>query len=91
MMFGKIILKSMFASIFAITDRGWKIVSYRWGIFMLLIAISNEFARVLFSADTWVTYKFIVLIILMIFSVWQFFLSRKERLPEASPWGLRID
>lgn len=91
MMFRKIILKSMFASIFAITDRGWKIVSYRWGIFMLLIAISNEFARVLFSADTWVTYKFIVLIILMIFSVWQFFLSRKERLPEASPWGLRID
>ena len=89
-MAGKLVLKSMFSSIFAITDRGWKIVSYRWGIFMVLIAVSNEFARAWLSADDWVTYKFIVLIILLIFSGAQFFLSRRERLPDASPWGLHL-
>lgn len=87
---GKLVLKSMFASIFAITDRGWRIVSYRWGTFMVLIAVSNEFARAWLTADAWVTYKFVVLAILIVFSVWQFFLSRRERLPDASPWGLRL-
>lgn len=89
--FGKLVLKSLFISIFAITDRGWKVVSIRWAVAMLLIAGTNEWARVYFTPEQWVTYKFIILVLLMVFSVWQFFLSRKERLPEASPWGLRID
>lgn len=90
LIFGKLSLKSMFDKIFAITDRGWKIVSLRWGVFMVLIAISNECARALLSAERWVTYKFIVLVILIIFSIWQFFLTRRERLPEGSAWGLRL-
>lgn len=91
LLFGKLILKSLFNTIFAITDRGWRIVSIRWIIVMLAIAISNEWARVYFTPEQWVTYKFIVLIGLIVFSVWQFFLARRERLPHASPWGLRID
>ncbi|MEI8223767.1 MAG: DUF1295 domain-containing protein [bacterium] len=91
LLFGKLILKSLFGTIFAITDRGWKIVSIRWMVIMIAIAATNEWARVYFTPEQWVTYKFIVLIGLMIFSVWQFFLARQERLPDASPWGLRID
>jgi intracellular septation protein A len=91
LLLGKLILKTLFDSIFAITDKGWKIVSIRWIVFMFLIAVSNEWARVYFTADQWVTYKFIVVIVLIFFSIWQFFLSKKERLPHASPWGLRIE
>lgn len=91
LLFGKLVLKSLFGTIFAITDRGWKIVSIRWMVVMLAIAATNEWARVYFTPEQWVTYKFLVLVGLMFFSVWQFFLARKERLPEASPWGLRIE
>lgn len=86
---GNLLLKKLFTSIFAITDVGWRIVSLRWGIFMILLALSNEIARIYFSADEWVLYKMGTLVVLTIFSGWQFLLSRKERLPEANSWGLR--
>lgn len=81
----------MFGQIFDITDKGWFIVSMNWGFFMALIAISNEIARILLSAPEWVTYKFIVLIILIIFGGAQFLISRYYRNPTANSWGLKIN
>ncbi len=88
---GKLVLKHMFNDIFSITDKGWTIVSWRWGIMMLSIAAINEVTRVLLTPDEWVRYKFVVLILLFIFSGTLFFVSRRERLPDASLWGLRIE
>ncbi len=88
--FKKLVLKKMFNQIFDITDKGWFIVSINWGLFMALIAISNEIARVFLSAPEWVTYKFIVLIILIIFGAAQFFISRYYRNATANSWGLNI-
>lgn len=85
-----LILKNMFGQIFAITEQGWIIVSMNWAVCMLLIALSNEFARKFLSADEWVTYKMIVLVGLIVFSGVQLIIARKTRLPEASSWGLRI-
>lgn len=90
--FGRnLVLKKMFVQIFAITDKGWSIISMNWAVLMLAIAISNELARQLLSVSGWVTYKMIVLIGIIIFSAVQMIIARNERLPESSSWGLRID
>ncbi len=91
LLFKQLVLKKMFGQIFDITDKGWLIVSMNWGFFMALIAISNEIARMSLSAQEWVTYKFIVLIILIIFGAAQFLVSRYYRNPTANSWGLKIN
>lgn len=86
-----LVLKKMFVQIFAITDRGWKWVSINWAILMIAIAVSNEIARQVLSVSGWVTYKMVVLFGIIVFSGVQLFIARRERLPDASSWGLRID
>ena len=85
-----LILKKLFISIFDITDKGWKIVSIRWMVFAFMLALSNQIALWYFTPAQWVTYKMITLIALVIFSFWQFILSRNERNVTASPWGMRL-
>jgi intracellular septation protein len=87
---GKGYLKFFFRDLFAIEDKGWCILSLRWGIIFLLLAVSNEWARVFFNESGWAQYKVVATAITALFSVSQFWLAKKYRLPEASPWGMRI-
>lgn len=87
---GRLVLKKLFISIFDITDRGWKIVSMRWAVFMFLLAGSNQLALLFLSTTAWVYYKMGTLAALILFSLWQFVLSKNERLPTANAWGMRI-
>jgi intracellular septation protein len=87
---GKLILKRMFNSLFAISDEGWRTVSLRWGVCMVAFAAANEVARHVLSAERWVEFKFIALIVMFVFAFWQFRVSRAFRLPEANAWGLRV-
>jgi intracellular septation protein len=84
------LLKPLFQGLFAMTHKGWKILTMRWIIMFVLLAISNELVRIYMSTEDWVVYKSLATITTMIFSVYQFRLAKKERLPEASPWGMRI-
>jgi intracellular septation protein len=86
---GKGLLKPLFEGMFAITDIGWRTLSLRWGIFFILVAVGSEFMWRWYSYDVWVYYRFISMFAMFVFGTSQFFLSRRERLPEASPWGLR--
>ena len=91
LLMNRLVLKDLFLNLFAISDRGWKIVSWRWGIFMILLAVSNEIFRIGFSETIWVRYKTYTLLVLIIFSAYQMLLSRKERtLGESNAWGFRI-
>ncbi len=87
---GKSILKTFFNDFFAMTDKGWMELSKRWMIFFFLLTIGNEIARMLLTPEVWVIYKFIAVVFTWIFGFYQFTLARKERLPEASAWGLRL-
>jgi intracellular septation protein len=89
LVFNRLVLKHLFEQVFAITDIGWKWVSWNWAIFMILIAISNEVVRVRISAEAWVHYKMMVLIIVVVFSGIQMIIASRTRLPEASVLGLR--
>jgi intracellular septation protein len=84
------VLKLLFGTMFSITEKGWHRLSLRWGIFFLLTALGSELFWRLGSADMWLYYRFIMTAVLCLFGFSQFFLTRTERLPESSPWGLRI-
>lgn len=86
---GKGWLKPMFQKLIAMNDRGWRTLSWRWAIFFTILAVTNEIARLNLPTPGWVVFKEIATSATIIFSLYQFTLSRKERLPDATPWGLR--
>ncbi len=87
--FDRALLKPLFGTTFLMNERGWRILSFRWAAFFALTAILNEYFLRFRSAETWVEFRFAAAIILCVFGFSQFFLSRRERLPHASPWGLK--
>jgi len=85
------LLKVLFGSIFAITDRAWQILSLRWGLLFLCLAGFNEYIRVFYSDDMWSWYKLLSTIGIVLFGCYQFKLSMRERLPgESNKFGLRL-
>jgi intracellular septation protein len=85
----KAFLKPLFDGLFLMTDKGWRILTFRWAVTFTLLTISNEIVRVLVSPEEWIMYKGLATLATIIFALYQFKLSRKERLPEASTWGMR--
>jgi intracellular septation protein len=83
-------LEVLFGEYFAITDRGWRRLTYRWMVFFFLLAFMNEAARVFLTPELWVYYKFCSVFMTWVFGFYQFTLARDERLPSASPWGFKI-
>ncbi|HEY4515805.1 MAG TPA: septation protein IspZ [Candidatus Paceibacterota bacterium] len=88
--FNKSLLKPLFQTMFHVSDKCWRILSLRWGIAFILTAISNELVWRLLGEDAWVYFRLIAGVLLAVFGFSQFFLARRERHPDASPWGLRI-
>ena len=89
-LFGKGLLKSLFVALFDMTDKGWFILSVRWGIFFSLLAIFNEIIWHTYGRDAWVEYKFWSTIATTVFGFYQIRLSKKYRNPSASAWGMRV-
>lgn len=89
-LFKRSYLKVLFGDYFAMTENGWRILTIRWASFFMLLAISNEVAREMLTPSMWIYYKFISVFITWIFAFYQFTLAKRERLPEANEWGLKI-
>jgi intracellular septation protein len=85
----KPLFKYIFRGVFAITDAGWRTLSLRWGIFFILLALMNEWTRQMLSAEDWVTAKMIIIVSSLFFGAYQLRLTKKERLPDATAWGIR--
>jgi intracellular septation protein len=85
----KAMLKPLFIGLFDIQEKAWFILSVRWGLFFLLLTISNEMIWHNYSNDVWVSYKFWSTIATAIFGLYQITLSRKYRNESASAFGLR--
>jgi intracellular septation protein len=55
---GRNYLKSLLGAAFTgLTDRGWHLLAWRWGLFFLLLAVLNEVFWRFFSTDIWVHFK----------------------------------
>ncbi|NOZ32180.1 MAG: septation protein A [Alphaproteobacteria bacterium] len=72
LMFGKTLLKYVFGEVYKLEEKGWLILTWRWGLFFVFLAIVNEVVWRSFDTDTWVAFKvWGVLPITLVFSFWQ--------------------
>ena len=87
----QLVLKKMFGLVFAMSDTGWRILSWRWFWFLTAAALANETVRILATPDIWVEYRFYKTIVVVGFACYQFTLSKRYRIKdESTPWGLRL-
>lgn len=55
--FGKPLLGYVFGAAFSLTDAGWIVLTRRWGLFFLCLAVLNEVVWRTVSTDAWVDFK----------------------------------
>ncbi len=85
----KPILKVLFHDTFDMLDRGWSILTARWGVMFLTLAAANEVIRRVLTENEWVLYKIGVTFLTAIFGFYQFTLSKKYRGPNSTEWGMK--
>lgn len=81
---GRHFLKLVFDGAFHLTDRGWRLLTWRWVAFFVFLAVLNEIVWRTFSSDTWVAFKvFGNLPLTIAFSLAQIPLLLRHRLEDA--------
>ena len=55
--FNRLFIKYVFAQAFELTDSGWRKLTWRWGLFFLLLAAVNEAVWRNTTDDVWVSFK----------------------------------
>ncbi|ANK81003.1 MAG: septation protein A [Rhizobiales bacterium NRL2] len=70
--FGQLFLKYIFGAAFSLSDKGWRVLTWRWAGFFVFLAIVNEIVWRSFSTDFWVSFKvFGIMPITIAFALWQ--------------------
>jgi len=86
--FGKSLLGYVFDSVFKLTDEGWRLLTFRWGVFFFILAVINEIVWRNFSTDFWVSFKlFGFMPITLAFTLFQMPLITKHSIPEEEDSG----
>jgi intracellular septation protein len=85
LLFGRSFIAIMFDQMFNLTPRGWRILTLRWTLFFLAMALLNEVIWRTQSTDFWVAFKaFGVIPLTMIFAITQMPLIKRYHLEPAS-------
>ncbi|HTM78870.1 MAG TPA: septation protein A [Devosia sp.] len=72
LLFKQSLLKYVFGDVYKLQPRGWFLLTLRWGLFFLALAVLNEILWRNFSTDVWVAFKvWGVMPLTIIFSVLQ--------------------
>lgn len=83
LVFGKALLGYVFDSAFRLTDKGWRKLTLRWGVFFFVLAAINEIVWRNFSTDFWVNFKvFGIMPITLLFTLSQLPLIQKHAILE---------
>jgi intracellular septation protein len=83
LMFGKSLLGYVFDSAFRLDPEGWRKLTYRWGLFFLVMAVVNEVIWRNFSTDFWIAFKvWGNLPLSILFTLTQLPLMQRHALPE---------
>ena len=81
---GRLFLKIVFGDVMRLSEEGWRILTLRWALFFVFLAILNEVIWRFFSTDTWVAFKvFGIMPITFVFALAQIGLLKKYE-PAAS-------
>lgn len=84
LLFGKSLLRYIFEDAFHISEIGWSILTKRWTLFFVLLAVLNEVVWRNFSTDFWVSFKtFGIMPLTMVFAVSQLSLIKQHELTSA--------
>ena len=79
----KLVLPIMFDNAMALTEHGWRLLTWRWGGFFFALARLNEIVWRTQSNDVWVAFKFPgILVLICLFSGAQMPLIMRHRLPD---------
>lgn len=82
---GKSLLKPVFGAAVKLSERGWRILTWRWAIFFIILAILNEIVWRSFSTDFWVSFKlFGIMPLTFIFAASQTPLFLREQIEDDS-------
>lgn len=80
---GKPLLKYLFGEVFKLTEEGWKLLTFRWACFFVVLAVLNEVVWRSFSTDFWIGFKmFGILPLTVAFAIAQLGLLKRHELPE---------
>jgi intracellular septation protein len=86
---GRSLLKPLLGAVVQLTERGWRVLTLRWAIFFVVLAILNEIVWRNFSTDFWVSFKlFGIMPLTFLFATSQTPLFLREQIeeePEAAP------
>jgi len=81
LMRGKYLLAHLFGATLKMDEAGWRILTVRWAIFFLGIAVINEIVWRSVSTDTWVSFKvFGLLPLTLVFTISQLGLMKRHEL-----------
>ena len=76
--YGQIFLKFVFGEVFKITDEGWRVLTIRWALFFIFLAVLNEIIWRCFSTDFWISFKIWgIMPLTMVFAVAQLGLIKR--------------
>ena len=83
--FGQVFMKVLFGEIFRLTDEGWRILTIRWALFFVALAVMNEIVWRSFTTEFWISFKIWgVMPITMVFAIAQVgLIKRYEAEPKA--------
>jgi len=57
LLFKKVLLKYLFGEVFNLTEEGWRILTFRWACFFVVLAVLNEIVWRSFSESFWISFK----------------------------------
>ncbi|MGE0022519.1 MAG: septation protein A [Hyphomicrobium sp.] len=78
---GKSLLSYLFGDVFALTEEGWRKLTFRWACFFVFLALLNEVAWRFLTTDQWVSFKvFGIMPITMVFAISQVGLLQRHAL-----------
>jgi intracellular septation protein len=85
LLFGRSFIEILFNQMFNLTPKGWRILTMRWALFFLGMAVLNEIIWRTQSTDFWVAFKaFGAVPITMVFAITQMPVIKRYHLEPAS-------
>ena len=86
--YGHSLLKLLLGEMLPLSEVGWRILTYRWAWFFVLLALLNEYVWRNFTTDQWVSFKvFGIMPLTLLFSLLQLPVLQRHRLPEPAVGG----
>jgi intracellular septation protein len=81
LLYGKSLLRYPLGEVFKLTDDGWRILTFRWAVFFVVLAVVNEIVWRNFSESFWIGFKFMgVMPITAVFGLAQLGLLKRHAL-----------